>query len=149
MTGIRLLDVNVLVALLWPRQRYHLAAQVWFARVRDDGWATCPITQLGVVRVLSTRSVSQGALNILTATVGLDRILTEGMHVWWPADIDLVSPPFRESLDHVQGPGQLTDRYLLALAAANDGVLATFDRSIGAALPANSSLLPHLEVIPL
>ncbi len=146
---VRLLDVNVLVALIYPRQQFHRTAQAWFAGVGTDGWATCPITQLGAVRVLSTRSVSQGALNISTATVGLDRILTEGMHVWWPADIDLVSPPFRESLDHIQGPGQLTDRYLLALAAKHDGILATFDRSIGATLPANSSLLPHLEVISL
>ncbi len=52
------------------------------------------------------------------------------------------------SLRYTHRPKQLTDRYLLALAAAHDGTLATFDRAVRAGLPADSPLLAHLDVIP-
>ena len=52
-----LLDVNVLVALFDPDHVHHEAAHVWFAATRGAGWATCPLTENGVVRVLSNPSL--------------------------------------------------------------------------------------------
>ena len=49
--SVSLLDVNVLLALAWPTHVHHLAAHRWFAENHDAGWATCPLTQLGFVRL--------------------------------------------------------------------------------------------------
>lgn len=144
---MRLLDVSVLVPLLWPQHLHHTSAQGWFATVRDGGWATCPLTELGCVRVLAAPSVSQGALTVKGVADQLKEILTESHHAFWPDDLQLSDGRFDATLPHFQSPSQLTDRYLLALAAAHGGVLATFDRSVGAGLPADSALLPHLEIV--
>ncbi|MBI5949459.1 MAG: PIN domain-containing protein [Chloroflexi bacterium] len=148
MSTTRLLDVNVLVALLWPPHEHHLRAQAWFSGVREQGWATCPITQLGAVRVLSRPGISHGTMTVASATAALVEILSADSHLFWPADIDFLTTPLRESIVHIQGPGQLTDQYLLALAAAHGGTFATFDRRVGAALPPGSPLLQQLEFVP-
>lgn len=41
-----LLDVDVLLALLWPEHEFHDAAQRWFASTGSGHWATTAITQL-------------------------------------------------------------------------------------------------------
>jgi toxin-antitoxin system PIN domain toxin len=143
----RLLDVNVLVPLLWPPHVHHAAAQGWFAAFHEEGWATCPITQLGCARILATAAVSQGALTVQAAVASIEEILSETHHKFWPADLPISETRFAASLPNLQGPGQLTDRYLLALAAAHGGTLATFDRGAGVGLPADSPLLAHLEII--
>lgn len=53
MTRIALLDVNVLVALFDPDHVHHEAAQAWFSANRLHGWATCPLTENRLVRILS------------------------------------------------------------------------------------------------
>jgi predicted nucleic acid-binding protein len=47
-----LLDVNVLIALLDRRQVHHKQAHAWFAASHAAGWATCPLTQNAVLRIL-------------------------------------------------------------------------------------------------
>jgi len=41
----------VLIALAWPNHVHHERAQAWFSSSRDQGWATCPVTESGFVRV--------------------------------------------------------------------------------------------------
>ena len=48
-----LLDVNVLVALLDPAHVFHERASRWFASIHPQTWATCPITENGVLRILT------------------------------------------------------------------------------------------------
>ncbi|HEY7215024.1 MAG TPA: hypothetical protein VIC28_10365 [Thermoanaerobaculia bacterium] len=50
---VALLDVNVLVALFDPDHVHHEAAHTWFAAHRGAGWATCPLTENGLIRILS------------------------------------------------------------------------------------------------
>lgn len=145
--GLRLLDVNVLVPLLWPPHIKYNAAQAWFTKAREEGWATCPITELGCIRILASPAVSQTALTVASAATLLAQSLTDPYRQFWPDDLPLDDAAFAASLPHIQGPRQVTDRYLLALAATHGGTLATFDRSLAAGLPANSPLLAHLEVV--
>ncbi len=144
---LRLLDINVLVPLMWPAHSRYDTAQKWFTAARLDGWVTCPITELGCVRILAMPAVSQRALTVQSAGALLAQSLTDDFHQFWADDLPLSDHAIQASLPHLQGPGQLTDRYLLALAAAHDGTLATFDRALSAALPSNSPLLGHLEII--
>lgn len=124
-----LLDVNVLVALFDPAHVCHEAAHTWLRRSRERGWATCPLTENGMVRVLANPAYPGSRTTVDDATRRLRQFCAHGRHTFWP---DAVS--WREErvfrLPHVQGHRQLTDVYLLALAVRNKGCLATFDDTI-------------------
>lgn len=145
MTSIALLDVNVLVALFDPDHVHHEAAHDWFAATRKDGWATCPITENGVIRILS--NMAYRGVHETTAMVRqrLDAFCSSGNHTFWHDPLSLRDQHrFRLSgVTHTQ----LTDVYLLGVAVTHGGRLATFDRRI--ALRAVINAEPkHLEIIP-
>ncbi len=50
--SVALLDVNVLIALLDRRHIHHEPTHGWFASAQADGWATCPLSQNAVLRIL-------------------------------------------------------------------------------------------------
>ena len=54
-----LLDTNLLIALLWPSHEHHKLAVEWFTRHRGKGWATCPMTEAGFVRIVSNPAFSR------------------------------------------------------------------------------------------
>ena len=121
-----LLDVNVLIALTWPTHVHHETARRWFERKAPSGWATCPITQLGFVRVSSNPGVIRDAVAPGHALAMLERLMDLPGHRFWPDEISLApSGPFA-SLALV-GHRQLTDAYLLSLAQHREGKLATLD----------------------
>ena len=122
-----LLDVNVVVALFDPNHIHHEPAHVWFAEHRASGWATCPLTENGVVRVLSNPAYSSGAERPLEVARRLAVFRASGHHVFWPDDVSVCD---MRLFNLTSGHRQLTDVYLLGLATAHDGCLATFDRSI-------------------
>jgi len=123
-----LLDVNVLIALLDADHTSHRAATDWFVEHARNGWASCPITQNGCVRIMSHpsypngRSVSQVVERLRAATA-------TDAHQFWTDDVSLLDDHVIDSR-RVHGPRQLTDAYLLALAVAHDGRLVTFERGI-------------------
>jgi uncharacterized protein len=126
---IALLDVNVLVALFDPTHIYHDAAHVWFGLNRQDGWATCPLTENAFVRVLSNPAY-RGRLTTLDDAASRLKTLCAGRdHVFWPDSLT-VREASRFHWRKLQGHRQLTDVYLLALAISNHGCLATFDARI-------------------
>src|SRR5436190_3551254 len=53
-----ILDVNVIIALLDPDHAFHEQAHEWWAANEKSGWASCPITENGVVRIMSNPSYS-------------------------------------------------------------------------------------------
>jgi toxin-antitoxin system PIN domain toxin len=124
-----LLDVNVLIALFDPDHVHHEAAHAWFSAHRSSGWATCPLTENGIVRILSNPAYSPAAERPAEIARRLAAFRDSGDHVFWPDDVSVCdSRTFDLSIGH----RQLTDVYLLALAVRRDGRLATFDRSIPA-----------------
>jgi hypothetical protein len=125
-----LLDLNILTALLWPAHEHHNAAHRWFAAGADASWATCALTQLGFVRIVSSPAFSRDALSPADATALLARNLGHRGHQFWSDDLQL--PAALGGIEaRLQGHRQVTDAYLLALAHQNKGVLATFDRAAG------------------
>jgi toxin-antitoxin system PIN domain toxin len=121
-------DVNVLLALFDPDHPHHAAANLWRAEALAEGWASCPLTQNGFVRIISARSYRR-PLPIEEAIYLLRWQLMKPGHVFWPDDISL-SDPMLVDQGQLLGPNQITDAYLLALAVKNRGRLVTFDRSI-------------------
>ena len=143
---ISLLDVNVLVALFDPLHLHHEAAHAWFAANRRKGWATCPLTENGLARILSNPSYPGRGTTLLDALQRLETFRLGGDHTFWPDSVSVRDASLFRG-EHIGGHRRLTDVYLLALAVSRGGRLATFDRriSIAAVVGAKKS---HLEQIP-
>lgn len=126
---IHLLDVNVLVALFDPGHIHHDAAHAWFAEARTSGWATCPPTENGFVRVVANPAYPGRRTRVAGAIDHLRRFAAGETHVFWAAGVSVLD---RDAVDaeHLSGHREVTDTYLLALAVQHGGALATFDRSI-------------------
>ena len=123
-----LLDVNVLIALHDAQHVHHTLAAEWFEANARAGWASCPITQNGCLRIMS-HPAYPGAQSLSTLLAMLSRSLASPMHEFWPDDVRLVdSQRFRA--DRMHGHRQLTDVYLLGLAVHHDGRFLTFDTRI-------------------
>jgi len=123
-----LLDVNVLLALFDADHVDHVRAWDWLTSEIGDGWASCPLTENGFVRIISQprypnpigAAQAIGLLARATATVH---------HEFWPADLSLLDSG-SVLPDRVHGPKQVTDLYLLALAVARGGRFVTFDSAV-------------------
>lgn len=123
-----LLDVNVLIALLDAGHTMHIRATQWLARQSANGWASCPLTQNGVVRIMSQPSYPTPRPASLVAA-RLANACTAPEHVFWPADVSLLCAKLID-WTNLLGHRQVTDAYLLALAVRQQGQLATFDQRI-------------------
>jgi toxin-antitoxin system PIN domain toxin len=123
-----LLDINVLIALIDANHVHHRIAREWLEANIDSGWASCPLTQNGFVRIISQAAypnripLSEAARRLLTACKAPH-------HQFWPDQISILDPA-RFVLAHIHGPRQITDAYLLALAVENEGRFVTFDGRI-------------------
>jgi len=126
-----LLDVNVLVALLDPDHLHHHLARDWLGGQIEQGWASCPLTQNGCIRVLS-QPAYPGTLSPAAIAARLADAAATRWHQFWPDSISLLDDK-RVAWTHILGSRQLTDAYLLALAVNQGGRLVTFDQ--GVALP--------------
>lgn len=127
-----LLDSNVLVALADTSHIHHDPAERWLAR-QSLPFATCPITQGALIRVLlQTRAVEsvRGAIDVLSLILG------DGRHRFISDDMPYLDVSWRGVLGH----RQVTDAYLAALARRHGARLATFDRGL-AALHADVAVL--------
>ena len=124
-----LLDVNVLIALIDPAHVRHDLAHSWFAKTGRKSWATCPLTQNGVLRIVghprypSTPGTPAAVAQLLT------EFLAHPGHEFWPDDITLLDGERIHSARLLES-AQVTDSYLLALAVAHRGQLATFDQKL-------------------
>ena len=142
MSRVALLDVNVLVALFDPDHVHHDLAHDWFADNRTAGWATCPLTENGFVRVLANPAYGSAVARAATLNARLRKFCESGQHEFWPDQVSLLDDRlFDVSL--IGGHRQLTDVYLLGLAKKKGGRLVTFDRAIPlrAVVGADSSAL--------
>lgn len=130
---IYLLDVNVLLAMVWPPHQFHARTNLWFEGLSRPRWATCSLTQVALVRLLSDSSFASPALTPHRASNLLTANLKRAGHYFWSSDIsfaDAIAPfPLR-----VVGHKQVTDAYLLGLAMNKKGRLATMDQGISTLL---------------
>lgn len=123
-----LLDVNVLVALLDADHVDHARARAWLESEIVHGWASCAITQNGFLRVLSQPRYPS-PVPVAEAAARLARAAASDLHAYWPCKTTLLDSK-RVDWGRIHGPRQVTDVYLLALAAANRGRFVTFDHGI-------------------
>ncbi len=129
-----LLDVNVLIALAGPNHVHHEAARSWFADRRQDGWATCSLTEAGFVRVSCNPSAVGHTVTANEAIAVLRDLRRLETHSFWPLEQSMVELP-TEILDRIQGYRQVADAILLATALHHGGQLATLDAGLSRLVP--------------
>jgi toxin-antitoxin system PIN domain toxin len=125
-----LLDVNVIIALFDPDHAFHERAHMWWAANRKPGWASCPLTENGVVRIMSHPGYSTKVRFAPGDLIGrLRQFAAQSNHEFWPDDISVRDEKIFAA-ERLHNSRQLTDLYLLALAVAHRGRLVTFDQGI-------------------
>ena len=139
-----LLDVNVLIALLDGAHVHHAAATQWLDRNIEQGWASCPITQNGCLRILSTDSYPRSQ-PVAVVAERLREAAAMYFHEFWPDEISVLDPARFDQARWLTSR-QITDAYLLALAVQRNGVFVTLDRGVDRTLVRGSEAR-HLVVI--
>jgi toxin-antitoxin system PIN domain toxin len=123
-----LLDINVLIALLDSDHTSHGVAMGWFAEHAEKGWASCPLTQNGCIRIMS----NAGYPNPLPLQAVMQRLsdaCAENVHEFWADELSLLDSELID-VTRIHGPKRLTDIYLLALAVEFKAKFVTFDGKI-------------------
>ncbi len=139
-----LLDVNILIALLDGHHVHHRGAMAWLDQNYKHGWASCPITQNGCVRIISqatypNRNAAKEVADRLAEACG------QAAHEFWPDDITVMKPGALDWQRLMTGR-HLTDAYLLSLAVHRRGRFVTLDHNIPlAAVP--KATARHVVVI--
>lgn len=123
-----LLDVNVLIALLDSDHLHHARAAAWLKDNIRSGWASCPLTQNGCVRIMAQAGYPN-ALPAAAVAARLAEATTTAHHAFWPDAVSLLDAGLI-AWNAVLGARQVTDVYLLALAVHQGGRLVTLDRAV-------------------
>jgi uncharacterized protein len=121
-----LLDVNALVALAWDSHVHHVAMRSWFAANGSSGWATCPLTESGFVRVSSDPKVLPSAIAVEAARAVLQALRAAEGHRFLDDDVSLCD----DDVPTIHGHRQVTDAHLLTLSRRRGVRLVTFDAGI-------------------
>lgn len=125
-----LLDVNVIIALLDPDHAFHERAHAWWAANRKRGWASCPLTENGVARIMSHPGYSRKTRFTPGDLIGrLRQFADQSDHEFWPDEISLRDEKIFVA-ERIHSSRQLAGLYLLALAVTRHGRLVTFDQGI-------------------
>ena len=115
-----LLDAYVLVSLVVSDHIHHDPAEDWLSAA-GGLFATCPMTQGSLVRLLVREGQTAG-----TAREIINSIASDPRHEFWPDSISFADV----ELAGVIGHRQVTDAYLAQLARTHNGRLATFDQGL-------------------
>jgi uncharacterized protein len=123
---VALLDVNALVALAWDSHVHHARMRAWFAAHGQGGWATCPVSESGFVRVSSNPKVLPSPIGVTAAREVLAALRGAGAHRFLADDVSLTDA----DVPDIAGYRQVTDAHLLTLARRYGVELVTFDTGI-------------------
>lgn len=118
-----LLDVNALVALAWDSHVHHAAIRDWFEANASRGWATCPLTESGFIRVSSNPVVLPSAIGVEDARAVLAAFRAVGAHRFLIDDVSMLD----RDVPLLSGHRQVSDAHLVVLARRNHTRLVTFD----------------------
>jgi uncharacterized protein len=125
-----LLDINFIIALLDPDHTFHERAHAWWAANMKLGWASCPLTENGVVRIMSNPNYSGKARFTPGDLIGrLWKFVEQSNHEFWPDKISLRDEKIFAT-ERIHSSRQIADLYLLALTVEHHGRLVTFDCGI-------------------
>jgi uncharacterized protein len=141
---ICLVDVNLLFAIHQPAHPDFAPATRWFMGTGKRSFATCPITQAGLLRLLTQGVADAQVFSFQEAREALAHLMRLPGHSYWQDQPDFLTATAK-FYSRLQGHRQITDAYLLGLAIHYRGKLATLDRGI--LQLAGSDFADHVELI--
>jgi len=125
-----LLDISFLAAAFDPDHIMHGRADSWWLENKAKGWASCPLTENGVIRVMANILYARKQRVDFSALVRLfQQFVEDSDHQFWPDAVSLLNQRLFD-FKHLVAARQMTDCYLLALAVENNSRLVTFDQGI-------------------
>lgn len=137
-----LLDVNLLIALLDPDHVHHKLALDWFDETGCRAWATSPLVQNGVIRILGSAGYTAMPFGCAEIAEVLARWSGAPEHEFWPDDVSLLDPRLVDR-ERLTSPARVSDTYLLALSVSRGGKLATLDQRLSPAAVAGGQEALH------
>ncbi len=123
-----LLDINILLALFDSGHLFHGRAVKWWGESKASGWASCPLTENGYLRIVSQASYPR-PVRLADAALQLRQWAVPPLHEFWPDDVSILDAT-RIDYSRLLSPKKITDVYLLALAVKHGGRLVTLDTGI-------------------
>jgi toxin-antitoxin system PIN domain toxin len=139
-----LLDVNVLIALVDGDHMHHEAAHRWFEAEGRHSWATCPLTENGVLRIVGDPRYPNSPGSPYVVAPLVKQLQKARGHTFWSDDISLLGQADIDA-QRLLHSRYITDTYLLALAKSRDGTLTTFDCHLVTAAVKNGK--HHLQLL--
>jgi len=123
---VALLDVNALVALAWDSHVHHAPMRAWFNANSAHGWATCPVTESGFVRVSANRKALPHPIGVEAAREVLSALRAVPGHTFLVDDVSIRDA----DVPRMSGHRQVTDAHLLTLARRRGVSVVTFDAGL-------------------
>ena len=134
-------DMNVWLALLMADHTHRRAALDWWDNGEANSIAFIRITQLGVLRLLTTPAAMNGRpLTMNAAWKAHDHLYRDARVVFLTEPVSLDEPLRRLASGGAASPKLWADAYLTAFAFRSGAILVTFDRAL-ASRSDNSLLL--------
>lgn len=124
-----LLDANVLIALIDSAHVHHDDAHAWFSGQGGRSWATCPLTENAVLRIVGNPRYPGSPGGPACIAASLASLRSHSGHCFWRDDFSLLDCAM-VNVGRLLTHSQVTDTYLLALARLKGGTLATLDRRL-------------------
>jgi uncharacterized protein len=133
MNTLNFLDANVWLALIWRRHSHSEKAQEWFARSAEETFFYCRVTQITVLRLLTTASVMGSDTRKMSEAWELWDTVCGDDRVAFLPEPEIIELEFRRlSGSSTPSPKIWADSYLLAFARVAGLKLVTFDRGLHA-----------------
>lgn len=121
----------MLIALIDPAHVAHDSVHRWFESGGQHAWATCPLTENGVLRIIGQPSYPNTPGSPASVAPVIASLRNHPGHHFWPDSISMIGNPGVDA-SLLLTSAQVTDSYLLALAVSRNGKLATLDRRLSA-----------------
>lgn len=140
---LSLLDINVLFSLAWPEAEHHVRCRDWFLEVPDRVFATCLLTEAGLLRLSLNPKLVSSVQRPSAVLLLLERYRAMPGHRFLPLDAPLGDwLPLRP----LRGSKQVSDAVLLGLARRTGSRLVTLDSGLPSLCP-DPSWTAHVQVL--
>jgi len=131
MNILNFLDANVWLALLWSRHIHSEKATEWFERSSDERFFFCRITQMTVLRLLTTAAIMGTDVKKMDQAWRLWDCVCADDRIEFLSEPEVIEKEFRRrSAIQSPSPKVWVDAYLLAFASVAGLKLVTFDRAL-------------------
>ena len=133
MNTLNFLDANVWLALLWGRHIHSDKANRWFESSGEERFLFCRVTQMTVLRLLTTQAVMGKDVRKMNDAWDLWDHVCADDRIEFLSEPEAIEREFR-SLSSLGSPSPKVwvDTYILAFASVAGLKLITFDRGLRA-----------------